>query len=427
MSKATETTLPDFELDYLMDRDKQIERINRLLIQLASGNFSYREKIIDSQDEFEAILTGINMLGEELESSTVSRDYLNSIYRGVVDMMIVADNNSIIRQVNNSVIESLGYTERELIGQPISILFSEDFSGKPLEKLHRDLILHNTAYNVEEEFITYEGERIPVSCSCSAIFNNEENRSGFLCVAKDISNLKQAERDLKVINEELKTFVYKASHDLKGPLASIIGLTNIAEMDINSASQEEVKEVALNYIGLINESARMLDEILLNLIDVTYLKQTQLNLEAIDFQVLLDRIFNSLLHVKGYSDVTVKLDIEENIQYKGDLKLLKSILQNLIENALKYRDVKKDNSWVHIEILGEPDHVHIGVSDNGQGIPKESLEKIFDMFYRASETSSGSGLGLYIVKNAVEKLKGKIEVYATDSGTAFKVKLPKLK
>jgi len=240
-----------------------------------------------------------------------------------------------------------------------------------------------------------------------------------------IQKIKKAERELKTINKELNTFIYKASHDLKGPLASIIGLANIAIEDLDSLSPEKVLPAAQEYLSLVRESAKILENNLSNLIEVTYLKQTGQQKEVIDFEGLIRSIFDSLKHIEGYGMVNLKLDIKQETPFKADPKLLKSTLQNLVENALKYRDPKVKRPFVEVYFRQKKTKDIIRISDNGVGIPKEYHKKIFDMFFRANQGSSGSGLGLYLVKNSVEKMGGEISIESIGRGTVFTIELNK--
>ena len=411
--------------DLALNKNNQIERINNLLIELASGNFRYKEDISEKNDEFDAIITGINMLGEELEASTVSRDYLNSIYKGVVDMLIVLKPDNTIQRINAAVSPLMGYEESELMGEHISLLFDEEDSEQ-FVKTNEELFKKGICYNIERMCKTKDGRLIPVSCSCSLLFDKKQRLNGILYIAKDISKIKQAEVELTNINKELNTFVYKASHDLKGPLASIIGLVGIAEEDIENATQKDAAEIALNYFKMVKESARILENNLINLIEVTYLKQAGLNSEVIDLPEVIGNIIQSLRHVKGYEKVQVELDLHQEFEFVSDLKLLKSILQNLIENAFKYRNEDLNENRVKITFHQSKTESTLEIADNGLGVPEEFQEKIFEMFFRASQRSSGSGLGLYLVRNSVQKLGGTIALNSDAEGSSFLVELPHL-
>ncbi len=340
-------------------------------------------------------------------------------------MLVVLNSDNTIRQINEAVTKELGYSPEDLIGQPFVSLFSE-IDPIALHTSNESLYEKGVCYNVEATFKTKEGKSIPVSFSSSLLYNNDQHINGTLYIAKNISKLKKVERDLKVINHELKTFVYKASHDLKGPIASILGLTNVAGLEIEDAADGEIRGIAKEYLGLIQDSASMMNSILLNLIDITYLKQARMKIEPIDFEDLIRSIYNSLRFVKEFQKVELRLNIQPEIQFHSDIKVVKSILQNLLENGLKYHRNEIREPWVAIDVQQTKAGVFLQVKDNGIGIPKEVQGQIFEMFFRASNKSAGTGLGLYIVKNAVEQINGNIQLFSQPSGTTFKIDLPSL-
>ena len=216
-------------------------------------------------------------------------------------------------------------------------------------------------------------------------------------------------------NKELNTFLYKATHDLRGPLSSIIGLTQLAKND---------EKGFRNYLEMIEDSARRLDAILLSLIHTMSINEAKINITEIDFETIVQRIIKDLRFLDGFEDTQIHYDIDAHIQYRSDEKIIISVLQNLIENAIKYRDGKK-NSYIDISIKQKDQEIIITIKDNGIGIPAEILNKVFDMFYRGVGGKTGSGLGLYIVRNGIEKLQGHISLESTYmEGSTFTIVLP---
>lgn len=192
-------------------RTEQLEQINILVLELASGNFNFRINTLGENDELDSIVTGINMLGEELQASTVSLNYLNSIYKGIVDMCIVLDPEHVIISINEKVRTLLQYEEKELIGKPISFICdsiyatSDTFSKEILEK-------EGFYYNIERNFKAKNGATIPVSCSGSLLYDNKKRVSGILYIAKDVSVQKKNEEELKK-SKELIELALRASND----------------------------------------------------------------------------------------------------------------------------------------------------------------------------------------------------------------------
>jgi len=229
---------------------------------------------------------------------------------------------------------------------------------------------------------------------------------------------KTLEARVEYRTKELNTFIYKVSHDLKGPLASMLGLIKIAKDDV-------ADEEALRYFDLIHRSTDRLNFILLDLLHITTLKQGRIEYSKIDFKKLIKEILQSLENMPENHNIEFSIKVRNCKDFYGDEKLLNSIFQNLITNAIKYKKNGKIKPFVKILVDKESDILKISVEDNGLGIPPKFQDKIFEMFFRAHETSSGSGLGLYIVKSAIEKLGGKIMMQSEESvGTRFIIELP---
>jgi PAS domain S-box-containing protein len=240
-------------------------------------------------------------------------------------------------------------------------------------------------------------------------------------VVMDITDKKLSEENLKASKKDLETFVYKATHDLKGPLSSIIGLAHVANMSISDAT-------ALNYIRMIGDSTGKLDKTLNRLIEAMMTKNKELNVEQIDFKDLLKNTISQLKYLPGYNRISFTTSVEEGVCFYSDVAPLRSILQNLIENSIKYQNYAISKPSVFIQVKSVPEGVEILIKDNGIGILEEIHDKIFDMFYRGHEESNGSGLGLYIVKSAVENLKGRIKLNnQVQEGCCFVIILKSIK
>ena len=241
---------------------------------------------------------------------------------------------------------------------------------------------------------------------------------GWILIIKDITAKKQIEMELVEKNKELDTFVYKASHDLKGPLSSIKGLVALSRESIEDRA-------ALSYLDMIEKTAGRLDKVLLDLLQVTKIKKSDMVPGKIVLKKLVNEILESLQYDSGYRKVSITVYCDENATVCSDLNSVNSILQNLIVNAINYRNPESFASWVDIIINTKENGVEIVIADNGIGIPYEQQERIFEMFYRASNRVDGTGLGLYIVKNALARLGGTVRVESkVDSGTTFFIFIP---
>ncbi|MCU0429764.1 MAG: PAS domain S-box protein [Cytophagaceae bacterium] len=242
---------------------------------------------------------------------------------------------------------------------------------------------------------------------------------GVSVFARDITQRKLNEAVIIQTNFELDSFVYRASHDLRAPLRSILGLTSIIRTEANETEKKR-------YLGLIEKSAHKLDNFISDLINFSRNSRLAIEVEEVDFALLLSEAKEHLRFMEDAERVNLREDIRLAAPFYSDSKRILIFLNNLLSNAIKYQSYHTDRKpFVQVQILGDQEKVSILIEDNGIGIQKEYLPRIFEMFFRASEKSFGSGLGLYIVKQTVEKLGGSITVSSQpNKGTRFEIILP---
>jgi signal transduction histidine kinase len=217
-------------------------------------------------------------------------------------------------------------------------------------------------------------------------------------------------------NAELDSFFYRISHDLKGPIASMLGLSSLAKREVTDES-------ARGYLDRQHVQAERLNNIVSGLIQLTKLNDAALQKEKIDFNKLIDDCITSLSHLPEYRKITFRKEIQSDLVFHTEWTLLNAIVQNLIENGIKYS--REENPFIEIQVWSDPHVVTIQVSDNGHGIPLEHQSKIFEMFYRATHHSRGTGLGLYILKRSVDRLSGEINIESQPGiGSTFTIRLP---
>lgn len=225
-------------------------------------------------------------------------------------------------------------------------------------------------------------------------------------------------KKLQEANHELKTFIYRASHDLRGPICSLRGLMSIAK------NESELHEL-MKMINFMDDSASRLDSILIDLIETIELKDKLVLKETIDFDKMIQEILDDYRQLPKFDQLQFLIRIDSSPQFCTDRGILKSLLKNVLENSIKYHNYSRDYSFINISITKEDDGVAISIKDNGTGIKQSMNNRVFEMFFRGSSLVEGSGLGLYLTKVAVEKLKGKIEVISEEnSGTAVEIFIP---
>ena len=222
-------------------------------------------------------------------------------------------------------------------------------------------------------------------------------------------------------NSELDCFVYSVSHDLRSPLTSMLGLITFIE-------EESHETDTLEHAKMIHNSINSLDGFIKNILNYSKNNRTDIEVEKIQIQKTIDEIVDLLRNMKEAKGIHFEVNIKEEKPFYSDQHRFITIMENLISNSIKYH--RKDESSRYIKITGasENGELKLCIIDNGIGIASEYHTKIFDMFFRLSGKVAGSGIGLYIVKETVEKLQGSIQVHSEEgAGAIFDIKLKNLK
>jgi PAS domain S-box-containing protein len=271
-----------------------------------------------------------------------------------------------------------------------------------------------------------DGNIIPVEIIAHKI--NYEGVPARLILSNDITDRKRAEekleqQNLELIktNSELDRFVYSVSHDLRSPLTSVLGLISFIE-------EESQETDTLEHVKMIRNSINRLDEFIKNILSYSRNKRTRLEVKKILLQKTVLDIIDSLNSMEEAKGIHFEIDIKENAPFHSDILHFNTILENLISNALKHHKKNQNDSYIKITGWSDLHKLELSVVDNGIGIDSAYHDKIFDMFFRLSGKKDGSGIGLYIVKETVEKLEGTIQVESElGIGTTFIITLKNLK
>ena len=219
-------------------------------------------------------------------------------------------------------------------------------------------------------------------------------------------------------NQELDRFVYSASHDLRAPLTSVLGLIELSQ---RSTDPEEISHC----LTLMKSRIADLDSFIREIIDYSRNARQEVRLENFNLYTLVEEVANGLKFGNGMENILIHYSIPQDLKITTDRSRLKVVLNNLIGNALKYSNPRHEEPMIFVNAMMNGHQLKIQVEDNGIGIGDEHLPKIFEMFYRASERSEGSGLGLYIVKETLDKLNGIIQVKSTHGhGSVFSIDVP---
>ncbi len=222
--------------------------------------------------------------------------------------------------------------------------------------------------------------------------------------------------NLSKTNKELDHFVHSASHDLRSPITSLKGMIQVIKLE---SDRDKINQ----YLDLMDNSLMKQDQFISDIIDYSKNKRKELVIEAVNLSKMTDGILDQLHYTIDAGTIDIRKQLEIDTVYTDSLRL-KIVLNNLLSNAVKYSDENKDNKYILIKSHVSQGFCVIAVEDNGIGIKEENLNRIFEMFFVAN-ANKGSGLGLYIVKEAVENLKGTISVVSEiNKGSTFTIKIP---
>lgn len=342
-------------------------------------------------------------------------------YRNLVETMnegvLTTDYQGRITFVNERFCQMLGYTPKELFGQ---IAYKFLLFGSEQSVTFRERLKENKRQKYDLHLKKRDGEGIWSWLSSSPIMNQSNQLIGSTMVLTDITSLKQAQLESTQVNNELEQLLYRASHDLKGPLGSIEGLINLMNIEIKG-------EVATQYIQMIRETLLKLNELISDLGKVSFIKKGGISVKLVNLELLVAKIIKTFSFYPRFAEIEIVIDNQCYNEFYTDKNLLNTILQNLIENSIKYaKHIEYGTKpYLKVTFMDTLTGVAIYIEDNGIGIPEEVQHKIFDMFYRANTGAKGSGLGLYIVQNAVKKLGGSINIDSQEGqGTTFWLKIP---
>lgn len=342
-----------------------------------------------------------------------------------VGIIVVVDNNGKVTDWNKGAERAFGYSEDEILGEYLTkLLSSKNRATSLIELMHavKDLQDFNPSDTFEMRGLKKNGTEFPIEFALSKWTNGD---SAFYCAMMlDISKRKKLECKLKQKTKELEVFMYRSAHDLRAPLSSAEGLLNLIR-------EEDISDSVLNLASMIDITIDKGKELIDKLIFASEVSEKKNETSYIDFKEIIENNIQSFNGLKNFNDIEFNINIDDSIAYYSSVDLMISLFQSLIQNAIKYRVVNNSQRKpvIAIEVKKVKNSIKIKVSDNGIGILKKNLSKIFDLYFRENiEETPGSGLGLYIVKNIVEDLKGEIRVTSkVNEGTSFIVKLKNLK
>lgn len=230
--------------------------------------------------------------------------------------------------------------------------------------------------------------------------------------------LRDKNLELEKTNEELDSFVYRASHDMRAPLTTLLGLLNLAKLTKDENELDTYHDLMINRINTMDGFIREVTD---------YARNARLEIveDTVNVFQLVKEVKEQFDFLASQSQIEFKIEIDPDLEIQIDRARLKVILHNIIYNAIKYHDTSKSKRFLKVRASLDKGCIFMQFIDNGIGISQEYQQNIFDMFFRATQRSDGSGLGLYIVKETVHRIKGSITCQSIERlGSTFEVRIP---
>lgn len=348
-------------------------------------------------------ITALIVIGKHKMLDFSPKHHWDDIIESMLEGVLIIDNNNCIMYANKAFYNLVGYLPDELLGMNEAMLLHNEFLKQP-----KDEVLVQTK----------NGSKIWVLLSKTPYMDTKGNIVGSIGLYTNINQIKETKQNLKLINNELELYVYKASHDLRGPVTTILGLIIFWKMD-NPGLR------AVKYLGMLEQTTKKLDDALVSMIKAMQVKEVNKFEDAIEFDLLIDNVLNNFLHFEGFNNITIINEINYKGKFLSNKFILETIFQNLIENAIKYQRYELSDSFLKITVTEiSTGNIQLIFEDNGRGIDPSIQSRVFDMYYTGNYDSRGSGLGLYLVQKSIEKLNGEIFLESKiNHGTKFTLTL----
>lgn len=392
------------------------DRVKRL-----TGSKSDRDAHVYSEDELGRLSKSIGEMGTQLQKKidevSKERDYLQTILKGMVEGVLVVDERGRILMVNDALRKILSLSSEVVDKAPLEVIRNAE-----LEEAIREAIQKGKSAAFELTFPlsggkTLEVNVVGISPSPEGIGQEGEKRKGAIAVFHDISRLKELEK----IRQD---FVANVSHELRTPLTTIKGYT---ETLLDGALKEEVGP---RFLQVIQKHADRLTKIVEDLLTLSKIesKEFYLKWERLPLSGLIDDVLDFVKEAAEKKKISISRSIlPSSLEVMGDRSYLEQVFINLLDNAIKYTHETGEISISALE-KGQRE-IQVVIKDNGIGIPKEDLSRIFERFYRVdkgrSQELGGTGLGLSIVKHLVQAHGGRVWAESKlGEGSTFYFTLP---
>jgi PAS domain S-box-containing protein len=330
---------------------------------------------------FQIIFRDVTDRKQTEERTKKNETLLAQLFQNVPMAVVLLTDSGKVEQVNKGFEEMFGFTLAELKGRSINdFIVPEELTHEGVDL--NNLITNHRIVSIETARRHRNGKLVDVILYGMPV-TLENQTIGIYGVYVDITERKRVEEELKIRNGELDNFVYKVSHDLRAPLSSILGLVNLAKLPGNTDNP-------MDYIDIIGSKVEHLDHFIGDVLSHSKNLKMEISTAKVNFDRIIQQTFGDLNYLEGTQEIKQNVKIE-GIEFYSDPWRISEILRNLISNAIKYRRLEEASSEINIKITIDHLRAEIIFADNGIGISESNLAKIFEMFYRATEQSDGSG------------------------------------
>jgi PAS domain S-box-containing protein len=323
-----------------------------------------------------------------------------------IGMALIAPDGNFLK-VNNALCELTGYSEKELLSRNLMDITHPDDQENSLKNMHKTLSGEINHYHLEKRYIHKQGQVIWVLLSISLVRNNDNGPLYFISQIQDISEHKKYELELQELNISKDKFFSIIAHDLKSMFNNILGFSDLLKTEIRTSDAATIEQ----YIDMINSSAHQTYAILASLLEWANSQRGKIpfNPAPVVLSELLNEELDVLRKNAGQKNIELKICIPDNFVLTADKDMLKTILRNLISNAIKFTP---KNGKIELHATQGGQQVEIAVCDNGAGMTRKTLDKLFKLDIINStpgtENERGTGLGLMLCSDFVKKHGGKI-------------------
>lgn len=356
------------------------------------------------------------------EPSVRERARTRALFSSIGDGILATDARGNISEVNSAAVRILGYHAEELLGQWLPrIISAVDEDGKELDLLERPVtqaMVSGKPIAEKTFYLTKTGQQIPVSVTVSPILVNDRP-VGAIEVFRDISHEYEVDR----MKSE---FISIASHQLRTPLTAIKTYAHMLDSGFGGKLNSRQKDL----LDIILGSADRMNELINTLLDIARIEEGRLTITArkINLRSLIKDVLTELRPLAREKHISIKTSFQTPaLSTSTDPLLVKEVCLNLLSNALKYTP---ENGEVRIDVTNADTHFSVAITDTGYGIPHKEQRRVFSKFFRAEnildKQASGTGLGLYLVKQVIESMGGTVSFSSTEGkGSCFTFTLPR--